>query len=224
MPATRNKSLSFLKTLITYAQSKGYVEHNPILSLKTRGNSVADPKPLTQEQMAYLEVCELPPVLRHYCDSWLVAGELCLHHSDFCKLPQFKFITLSDGKRIAQHNRSKQHGSKLLQTVDVTARAERILTKYGGPEGLLYVSSAHYSRHLKQVARIADLRDSEDNLVELQFGQGRDTGLTERAIAGATQVQLSKMAGWSKPVYANRYIGHDDKIVEAYIQKCPVDK
>ncbi|WP_421827074.1 phage integrase SAM-like domain-containing protein [Larkinella sp.] len=217
-PATINKTIAFLKTLITYAQKKGFVEVNPILSFKCRGGSVADPKPLTKQQINQLETCELSPVLRHYCDSWLVAGELCLHHADFMRLPKFRFKMLASGIRIAQNSRAKQQGSKLIQTIDITDRAERILAKYGGPEGLCYKSSAYYSKVLKTIARVANLRNEEGEVVRLQFGMGRDTGLTQRVINGATSVQLSKIAGWSKPVYANRYIGDAEEIVSSYVK------
>ena len=99
--------------LMTYAQSKSYVSTNPISSFACRGGSAANPKPLTIEQLDYLETCDLPRKLRHVCDSWLIAGELCLHYSDYVQLPSIRFITQPDGRRYIQHERSKQQGSSL---------------------------------------------------------------------------------------------------------------
>ena len=210
-----NKIIRLAKQLMTYALSKGYIGHSPLDSFACRGSSIANPKPLTKEQIDQLENCDLPSILRHACDSWIVAGELCLHHADFSELPKIKFIQV-DELRFIQHDRSKQTGSRLIQTVNVTERAERILAKWGGPKGLYYNSSAYYSKLLKQIARLADLRDGNGDIIPLQFGQGRDSGLTQRAIDGANGIQLSKMAGWSKPVYAERYIGNPLGIVEAF--------
>ena len=220
--ASINKVISFLKMLMGYSLSKGYIEYNPLLSFACRGGSAANPKPLTEQQLAHLEACELPPMLRHICDSWLVAAELCLHHADFMELPDMPFIQRpksdqSGTWRFIQHDRRKQTGSSLLQTVNVTDRAERILDRWG-VKGLYYRSSAQYSKYLKVIARIADLRDSEGELIGLQFGQGRDSGLTQRAIDGANNTQLAKMAGWTKASYADRYVGNAIGIVEAFVQ------
>jgi hypothetical protein len=214
-PATINKVISLLKMLMNYALSKGYIKFSSVNTFPCRGSSPANPKPLTKAQLDHLETCELPFILRHICDSWLVAGELCLHYSDYMELPTMKFIT-SSGLRFIQHQRSKQAGSNLVQTVNVTPRAERILEKWGGPQGLYYKHSSQFSSALKQIADLADIRDSEGELIGLQFGQGRDSGLTQRAIDGANGIQLSKMAGWSKPVYAERYVGNPLAIVEAF--------
>lgn len=216
--ATINKAISFLKMLMTYAQSKSYVQTNPISTFACRGGSTANPKPLTVEQLDQLEHCLLPLKLRHICDSWLVAGELCLHYSDYVQLPSVQFVTQPDGRRYILHERSKQQGSKLKQTVDITPRAERLLAKYGGPAGLYYKSSAQFSAELKKIAMLADLVDERNIPIMLQFGQGRDSGLTQRARMGANGIQLSKMAGWANPRVANRYIGDDLGIVEAFVK------
>lgn len=217
---TIHKVVGLLKMLMVYAQSKEYIKVNTLASFSVKGASnPADPKPLTFEQMDQLETCELPPVLRFQCDSWLVAAELCFHYADYCELPQMKFTHMESGVLMVQHNRAKQTGTNLVQTVNVTPRAERILAKYDGPKGLYYPSNAYWSKILKQIARLADLRGPDGEIIPLQFGQGRDTGLTQRAIDGANGIQLSRIAGWSKPVYAERYIGSPLEIVEAFAQK-----
>lgn len=214
--ASINKVISLLKLLMNYAVSKGYVNANKVASFPCRGSSPTNPKPLTQKQLDLLENSDrLSSKLRHICDSWLIAGELCLHYSDYKKLPKMKFIT-SHGMRFIQHERSKQSGNRLVQTVNVTERAERLLEKWGGPSKLYYKTSGAFSNALKQIAYLVDLVDEEGNYVDLQFGMGRDSGLTQRAIDGANGIQLSKMAGWSKPVYAERYIGNPLEIVEAF--------
>jgi hypothetical protein len=216
-PATINKVISLLKQLMSYALTKGYVGFNAVGDFACRGGSVANPKPLTKEQLDDLEACPLPYLLRHICDSWLVAGELCLHYSDYMQLPDMKFITQSEIQFI-QHPRSKQQGSNLIQTVNITDRAKRLLEKWGGPQGLYYRHSGVFSNALKQIAKEADLRDEEGKLIGLQFGQGRDSGITQRAIDGANGIQLSKIAGWSKPAYAERYIGNPVAIVAEFVK------
>jgi hypothetical protein len=218
--STINKGISFLKMLLKYAQEKGYIQQNPLVSFSCRGGSPANPKPLTEAHLQQLEACELTPYLRQLCDSWLLAAELCLHHADFMNLPNTKFIerTSTEGitKRFIQHNRRKQPGGAgQQQTIDITPRAERILQKYG-VANLCYRHSGVYAKYLKIIAQKADLRDENGDLIGLQFGQGRDTGLTHRVIDGANAMQLSKIAGWSKPVYANRYIGDSIGVVEAF--------
>lgn len=222
-PATINKVISLLKMLMGYALSKGYIGFNPVRDFSCRGGSVANPKPLTKEQLDDLETCPLPHQLRHVCDSWLVAGELCLHYSDFMKLPSIKFIT-RNGVQYIQHPRSKQQDSNLIQTVNVTERAKRLLEKWGGPRGLYYRHSSVYSKALKEIAEEADLRDEDGSRIGLQFGQGRDSGLTQRAIDGANGIQLSKMAGWSKPSYAERYIGNPIAVVESFVKSSQAAK
>lgn len=217
MPVTVNKAISFLKQLMSYAVSKGYIGFNPVRDFACRGGSVANPKPLTKEQLDLLETCELPYLWRRICDSWLVAAELCLHYSDFMKIPKMKFIE-KDGILFIQHTRSKQQGSSLKQTVNVTDRAKRIIDKYGGVEGLYYRHSGFFSAYLKKIAKKVDLRDENGDLIGLQFGHGRDTGLTQRVIDGANGVQLAKMAGWSKPAYAERYIGNPVDIVGEFVK------
>lgn len=216
-PATINKAVSFLKQLMVYSLGKGYIKTNPLTDFSCRGGSPADPKPLTAEMLDRLENCELPYTLRRFCDAWLVAGELCLHHADFMDLQNCVLVEYK-GKRYLQRKRRKQMGSSLTQTVDVTPRAERILAKYGGVKGLAYTSSAYFSKVLKQIAIKANLRDSFGDILNLQFGMGRDTGLTLRAIDGANSVQISKIAGWSKPAYAERYIGNPLAIVAAFAE------
>ena len=222
-PATINKVISLLKMLMGYALEKGYVGFNPVRDFSCRGGSVANPKPLTKEQLDDLESCPLPHQLRHLCDSWLVAGELCLHYSDFMKLPSIKFVTRKSIEFI-QHPRSKQQGSSLMQTVNVTERARRILDKWGGPCGLYYRHSGVFSKGLKEIAEEADLRDENGELIGLQFGQGRDSGLTQRAIEGANSIQLSKMAGWSRPTYAERYVGNPLSIVGEFVKNANQSK
>ena len=112
-PATINKVISLLKMLMNYALSKGYIEYSTVDTFLCRGSSPANPKPLTKQQLDLLETCELPHLLRHICDSWLIAGELCLHYSDYRELPKMKIVS-SDGMRFIQHDRSKQAGSKLV--------------------------------------------------------------------------------------------------------------
>lgn len=214
-PATINKVISLLKQLMTYALSKGHTKQHALHNFSCRGGSPANPKPLTEAHMDHLEVCELPYMLRRFCDSWLVAAELCLHYADFSELEKCTFIQRGE-RRFLQRKRSKQQGRTLMQTVDVTERAERILAKYGGVKGLSYTSSAYFSKLLKQIAEKADLRDEAGQRIDLQFGMGRDTGLTLRAIDGANGIQLSKIAGWSKPAYAERYIGGAVDIVAAF--------
>ncbi|MCK8496062.1 phage integrase SAM-like domain-containing protein [Spirosoma sp. RP8] len=217
--ASINKVISLLKQLVTYALSKGYIEFNPLESFACRGGSPANPKPLSEDQLNQLETCQLPPTLRRICDSWLVAAELCLHHSDFMELPRMQIIARPGGQRFIQHDRSKQTGSNLLQTVNITPRAERLIEKWGGLRRLYYKDSSVYSKALKKIAAYADLRDDKDKLIGLQFGQGRDTGLTQRAIEGANNTELSKMGGWSKAAYANRYIGNAVDIVEGFTKR-----
>jgi hypothetical protein len=222
--ATVNKVISLLKMLMTYAMGKGYVESNPAREFSCRGGSPANPKPLTESDMYQLETCDLGnPLLRHVCDSWLVAAELCLHHADFVQLKNMDFVTVQTKaggtRRFIQHDRSKQSGTSLVQTVDITPRAERILAKWGGAHRLYYKSSTLFSKYLKKIAEKANLRDKDGELIGLQFGQGRDTGLTQRAVEGATSVQLSLAAGWSKPSYANRYIGNALEIMKAYVEQ-----
>ncbi|MVM36346.1 hypothetical protein GO755_40460 [Spirosoma sp. HMF4905] len=211
-----SKTIKLLKMLLIYAQSKGYVRYNVLATFSIPAGSPADPKPLTEGQMNQLETAELPPALRHQCDSWLVAAELCLHYADFMELPNMKFVTSETGKLFIQHDRAKQAGTKLIQTVNLTPRAQRLLDRYNGPTGLYYGSNSYWSKILKRIAREADLRDEQGDLISLQFGQGRDTGLTQRAIQGATSVQLSKMAGWSKTGQAERYVANPVAIVEAF--------
>lgn len=215
--STINKAISLLKQILGYATGKGHIKAHPLLNFVCRGGSPANPKPLTEEQMQLLETCELPIMLRRFCDSWLVAGELCLHYSDFVKLKESQFVRRDD-QRYLQIKRTKQQDGTLTQTVDVTPRAERIIAKYGGVQNLEYTSSAYFSKVLKQIASRADLRDSEGNLMALQFGQGRDTGLTQRAIEGANSIQLSKMGGWSRAAYAERYVGDPVGVVEAFVK------
>ena len=132
------------------------------------------------------------------------------------RLPSIHVITQPNGRRYIQHERSKQQGSSLKQTVDITPRAERLLAKHGGPSGLYYKSSAAFSSGLKQIAFRLNLVNEQGEHVDLQFGMGRDTGLTSRARKGANGIQLSKIAGWANPRMANRYIGDDLGIVEAF--------
>lgn len=205
-PVTINKVISLLKQLMTYALSKGHTKQHALHNFSCRGGSPANPKPLTEAHMDHLETCELPYGLRRFCDSWLVAAELCLHYADFSELASCVFIQ-REGRRFMQRKRMKQQGRTLMQTVDVTDRAERILAKYGGVKNLAYASSTYYSKVLKQIAEKANLCDEYGQIISLQFGMGRDTGLTLRAIDGANSIQLSKIAGWSKPAYAERYIG-----------------
>ncbi|MVM36345.1 hypothetical protein GO755_40455 [Spirosoma sp. HMF4905] len=216
--ATINKAISFLKMLVTYAQSKGYVEANVITSFACRGGSAANPKPLSEETLDYLENCPLPDRLRLICDSWLIAGELCLHYSDYRSLPTMRFVSYQGGTYI-QNERSKQQGTSLVQTVNVTARAIRLLAKHGGPRGLYYKTSGAFSSALKQIAYLTNLRDREGNFIDLQFGQGRDTGLTSRARQGANAIQLSSRAGWSNPREARRYLGDALGIVAGFVER-----
>ncbi|GAB4038624.1 phage integrase SAM-like domain-containing protein [Spirosoma jeollabukense] len=219
-PATINKVISLLKMLMGYSLSKGYVGFNPVRDFACRGGSVANPKPLTKEQLDDLETCPLPHHLRHVCDSWLVAGELCLHYADYMKLPTIKFITRK-GIEFIQHPRSKQQGTNLKQTVNVTERAKRLIEKWGGVKGLYYRHSSVFSKALKEIAEEADLRDEEGNLIGLQFGHGRDSGLTQRVIDGANSLQLSEMGGWSNASYARRYVNNPVAIVAGFVNNIP---
>ncbi|SFF24732.1 hypothetical protein SAMN05216167_13810 [Spirosoma endophyticum] len=219
-PATINKVISLLKMLMGYALSKGYIGFNPVRDFACRGGSVANPKPLSKEQLDDLETCPLPHLLRHICDSWLVAGELCLHYADYMNLPNIKFIT-KNGIEFIQHPRAKQQGSNLKQTVNVTERAKRLIEKWGGVKGLYYRHSSVFSKALKEIAEEADLRDEDGNLIGLQFGQGRDSGLTQRVIDGANGLQLSAIAGWSNPAYANRYVGNPLGVVGEFVRNIP---
>lgn len=219
--ATVNKVISLFKMLMGYALSKGYVGFNAIRDFSCRGGSVANPKPLTKEQLDDLETCPLPHHLRHICDSWLVAAELCLHYSDYMKLPTIKIRT-SKGMDYIQHPRSKQQGgSNLKQTVNITDRARRIINKWGGFEGLIYRHSSVFSKGLKEIAEEADLRDENGKLIGLQFGQGRDTGLTQRVLDGANGIQLSHIAGWANPSVANRYVGNSVGVVGEFVKNAP---
>lgn len=221
--ATINKAISFLKMLVTYAQSKGYAEANVITNFACRGGSAANPKPLSDETIHYLEACDLPETLRLICDSWLIVGELCLHYSDYMKLRFMPFITYKGGTYI-QNERSKQRGTSLVQTVNVTERAARLLAKNGGPKKLYYKTSGAFSNALKQIAYLTNLRDADGNFINLQFGQGRDTGLTNRAKQGANAIQLSSMAGWSNPREARRYLGDALGVVAGFVERSNVDK
>ncbi|WP_461115741.1 hypothetical protein, partial [Spirosoma jeollabukense] len=222
-PATVDKVISLLKMLMNYALSKGYVEYSAVNTFPWSGSSSANPRPPTRAQIDHLETCELPYLLRHICDSWLVASELCLHYSDYMELPTLTFIS-HEGHPYMQHQRCKQADSTLTQTVNVTDRAQRILQKWGGPAGLYYKQSSQFSTALKQIADYADLRDSDGEIIGLQFGQGRDTGLTQRAIEGANEIQLSKMAGWSKPTYAEKYVGNSVEVVAGFVNSVSVTK
>ncbi|WP_460950761.1 phage integrase SAM-like domain-containing protein [Spirosoma daeguense] len=215
--ATINRSIGFLKTLLTYALTKGYVKINALESFACRGNSTANPKPLTEAQLQTLETVTLSPLHRWICDSWLIAGELCLHYSDYKELPSMQIIERPHGLRFIQHDRNKQNGSKLWQTVNITPRAERLLDKWG-IRGLYYKSNTAFNNALKTIARLAELKDEKGEIISLEFGQGRDSGLTARAINGANGIQLSKIAGWSKPLYAERYIGNPVAIVEEFVK------
>jgi hypothetical protein len=216
--ATINKCISLLKQLITYAQSKNYVRANTIANFACRGGSAAKPKPLSEANLTLLETVQLSRKLRHVCDSWLIAGELCLHYADYMKLPTMKFVNYQ-GRVYIQHERSKQQGTSLVQTVNVTARAARLIEKWGGTEKLYYMTSGAFSSALKQIALFAGLKDDDGNYISLQFGQGRDTGLTNRAKKGANAIQLSNMAGWSNPREARRYIGDGLGVVAGFVDR-----
>ena len=216
-PASIKKVIDLMKALLTYAQSKEYIPVSPIAKFSVRGgSSKPNPKPLTEAQMCHLETCELPPVLRFQCDSWLVAAELCLHYVDYMQLPQMPTEQAKSGTTYIVHERGKQNAPHLVQTVNVTERAERILSKYGGPENLYYTSSAYFSKILKKVARMADLRDETGRIMALQFGQGRDTGLTQRATLGAGELPLASIAGWSNTKPAKHYIKRSVELVDNY--------
>ena len=133
-------------------------------------------------------------------------------------LPTMKFISYQGGTYI-QNERSKQTGTSLVQTVNVTIRATRLLAKYSGPARLYYKTSGAFSSALKQIAYLTNLRDSEGKFIDLQFGQGRDTGLTSRARQGANAIQLSSMAGWSNPREARRYLGDALGIVAGFVER-----
>ncbi|WP_139361601.1 phage integrase SAM-like domain-containing protein [Spirosoma sp. 209] len=222
--ATINKVLSFLKQLMEYAVQKRYVKENYVRDVSCRGGSPPNPKPLSERQLILLEECELPPMLRWVCDSWLVAGELCLHYSDYMELRTMRVVTTEKGNRFYTHERSKQTGRSLKQTVNITPRAERLIEKWGGVRGLYFRHSALFSKYLKRIAEVADLRDSDGKLIGLQFGQGRDTGLTSRTIAGANEVQLMMMAGWSSPRHARHYIDRATEVVEGFLEARPIAK
>ncbi|MVM36347.1 hypothetical protein GO755_40465 [Spirosoma sp. HMF4905] len=213
-----NKSLSLMKMLMSFAKRQGHTDKMPLDELSCRSGSSAKPKPLTDAQMQHLETVYLPPNLRHICDSWLIAAELCLHYSDYKKLPKMTFITQPDGQRYIQHDRSKQRGTELLQTVDITPRAERLLAKYDIKK-LYYKSSGDFADYLKIIAIRANLVDRDGNIIPLQFGQGRDTGLTSRVIRGANALQLTKMGGWANPRVANRYVGLDVEVVQGFARQ-----
>ncbi|MVM35499.1 hypothetical protein GO755_36090 [Spirosoma sp. HMF4905] len=216
-PASINKAISLLKMLTTYALSKGYIDTNPIANFACRGGSPANPKPLTEEHMQKLETCELPSFQRWVCDSWLVAAELCKHYSDYMELRGAKIEIRPNGKGIVEQERSKQAGMSLKQTINVTQRAHRIIEKWGGLRNLYYKDSANFSKQLKIIAKAANIRDEEGEVIGLQFGQGRDTGLTDRAIKGANNIQLTPMGGWSRAAYANRYLGLAKRVVDGFV-------
>lgn len=215
--ATVSKVIKLLKMLLTYAQSKEYIGANPLATFSIPGGSAANPKPLSREQMQLLETCDLPPVLRHQCDSWLIAAELCLHYADYLELPQMSLIEVNNIQYI-QHERAKQAGTSNVQTVNLTPRAIRLLDKYGGPVGLCYASAAYFSKQLKRIARLADLRDENGAIIPLAFGQGRDTGLTRRSVQGANNMAITKLGGWSSPTFANRYVKDAVGIVGGFVQ------
>jgi hypothetical protein len=213
---TIHESVVFLKSLCTYAQSKGYLEHNPVLSFKCRTRFKADPQPLIFQQVEFLEIADLPTNLRHVCDSWLVAAELCLHYSDYKQIRTIKFTTLPSGKRMIRILRTKT-GEE--QTVNVTERCERILTKWGGPGGLVFFTHQYFCKQFRKIAQLLEIRDEDGEYINLKFGIGRDTGLTQRVLEGASEIQLSKMAGWTSAQYAKHYIGNSQKIIESFIQQ-----
>ncbi|WP_143100859.1 hypothetical protein [Spirosoma endophyticum] len=67
------------------------------------------------------------------------------------------------------------------------------------PVGLCYASAAYFSKQLKCIARISDLRDENGTVIPLAFGQGRDTGLTRRSVQGANNMAITKLGGWASP-------------------------
>ncbi|QMW02711.1 hypothetical protein [Spirosoma foliorum] len=114
-----------------------------------------------------------------------------------------------------QHDRAKQAGTRLVQTVDVTPRALRLLEKYNGSKGLFYGSN--WSKQLKTIARLTDLRDPKTGeFIRLLFGMGCDTGLTARGIRSDNDMQMTRLGGWSSTRPARRYIGLDLKIIAGF--------
>ncbi|WP_128547208.1 phage integrase SAM-like domain-containing protein [Larkinella soli] len=207
-------TVTFLRQLLDYAVLKGYLKYNPLHAVRNGGKSKASPKPLTFEQMDFLERMDLPHDLQHYLESWLVAAELCLHHADFMELPTMHFKTDAvSGRRYFIHPRVKQRRADIHMYVDVTPRAERLLAKWGGVKGLKYAGYSLYHARLMQISLLAGLRDNKGKPIKLTFGMGRDTGLTHRAMLKTPTLVLQANAGHTSSEMLTKYVDAGEQLL-----------
>ncbi|GAB3331355.1 hypothetical protein GCM10027299_37090 [Larkinella ripae] len=217
--STIHKTQGFLGMLCEYAIDKEYIATNPAPAGRKKIGQKPKPKPLSVEMLDYLETVELPEHFRFPLDCWLIAGELCLHYADYMNLPVMKIHTFESGIRYIHHPRKKQHGIDLMITADITPRAERLLAKYAGVNGLIYRSANYFSTVLKSVSKLLKLKKDDGTPLRLQFGMGRDSGMTNRAKEGASPEVLKNSGAHSNVSTQAKYIADAPGVLEEHLKR-----
>ncbi|GAB3937250.1 phage integrase SAM-like domain-containing protein [Larkinella terrae] len=212
-------SQTFFGRLCRYAVSKEYIKNDPTSSYTIRTGRTSGAKPLSVETLNQLEDAELEAEDRWIIDSWLVAGELCLHHADYCSLPIMKIHRFKNGIQYINHPRKKQRGTRLKITSEFTPRALRLIRKYGGIAGLYYGTYRDFWETLRRVGKDLGLKDEDGKPIHLVFGLGRDSGMTNRAISGSPARVLKGNAGHSNLLQQEKYINAAPKILEKFLER-----
>ncbi|MBD2757165.1 site-specific integrase [Spirosoma validum] len=208
--AFASKCAKLLTEVYNWAKLTGLIRTYHTLGFRGASGAEKPPYNLTEEEVCRIEaLAYLTPDQMKVRDGWLLARELCLHHSDYKALRVEHFSRDSHGRLILEKYRTKQEAGRGIKIVCyVSARAERIWNRYGQKISTRR-SDVHIGRVLKEIGKSAELDRP------LTFGHARDSGIFRLVAAGCSDAQIKMAAGWTSTKQLIRYVNHDRRLLEA---------